>query len=160
MTALRCFALALLLLLFPAVEAAAQGSHVEPNSLVRTTIAGVRREFTLVELRPDSIVLSDGAQQQSRLALSDLDSLHVSAGHRTGGFARFIRGAGKGLLLLGGVGALLGLMDGDDSPGFLSQRAEDKAMIGFVFLGGLGAVIGGLIGLAGDDQRWVPVPIR
>lgn len=156
----RSLVLLLALLLSQAAQAAAQNPVVAPYSKVRTTIGGVKREFTLVELRADSVVLLDRVQRQSRLALSDLDSLHVSTGGRSA-FERFFRGAGTGGLLFGAVGILAGLIDGDDPPSeFLSFSAEEKAVAGFVFLGGLGAVIGGLIGLGGDSQRWVAVPIR
>jgi hypothetical protein len=64
------------------------------------------------------------------------------------------KGIGYGILIGGALGILTGFSMGDDTPGFLSLTAEDKAVIG-LFFGGLGGgVLGGAAGaFSGKDEQ-------
>lgn len=87
------------------------------------------------------------------LPLASITKLHVSLGHRSTG-AGALRGAGIGLLIGGGAGAVVGFASGDDPPGWFSMTAQEKALLLGIGLGGLGAVVGGLVGLAAPGERW------
>ncbi len=81
----------------------------------------------------------------------------------TGSNAR--KGAGIGLLVGAATGAVIGLASGDDpscsGSGWFCWRftAEEKAALGAVGLGGLGAVIGLIAGAASGSERWEKVPL-
>jgi hypothetical protein len=67
--------------------------------------------------------------------------------------SKILEGAGTGLLVFGGVGALLGLASGDDKTGIFGFSAVDKALLGGSLLGIAGLVIGGICGaLSGTDR--------
>lgn len=76
---------------------------------------------------------------------------------------RTLRGAGEGILIGAGAGAaagaVLGLADGDDPPCgdsewcFFNLTAGEKALVGGVLLGGLGAIVGLAVGtVMGSDD--------
>ena len=65
-----------------------------------------------------------------------------------------LRGGAIGLLVGAGVGAVIGLASGDDPRGtFLGLTASEKAGIGAVGLGFVGAVIGYAIASSGKHDR-------
>jgi hypothetical protein len=67
--------------------------------------------------------------------------------------SKFLKGLGQGFLIGAVPGALIGLLSGDDSGGFIRFTAGQKALIGGLFLGLAGATVGGLVGaLAGIDE--------
>ncbi len=74
----------------------------------------------------------------------------------TGSRAR--NGAGIGLLIGAATGAVIGFASGDDPScsGWFCWRftAEEKAALGAIGLGGLGAVIGLIAGAASSSERW------
>ena len=67
-------------------------------------------------------------------------------------FTRHGRGAleelGIGLLSGAAMGALVGFASGDDDPGILAFTAEEKALLGGVFFGGIGGLLGLSFGAA------------
>ena len=67
---------------------------------------------------------------------------------------------GLGLLVGGGIGAVIGLASGDDPPGFLSMSAGEKAGAGGLVLGAGGALVGLVVGIAksGNDREIEPLP--
>lgn len=70
--------------------------------------------------------------------------------------SRFLKGLGFGLLIGGGGGALLGFLSGDDPPGWFSMTAGQKALLGGLAFGILGAPIGGIWGtIKGIDESIV-----
>lgn len=80
----------------------------------------------------------------------------------TGSSAR--KGAGIGLLVGAATGAVIGFASGDDTSscsGWFCLRftAEEKAVLGAVGLGGLGAVIGLIAGAASGSERWQEVSL-
>ncbi|MGB2764622.1 MAG: hypothetical protein WBC02_05650 [Candidatus Aminicenantaceae bacterium] len=67
--------------------------------------------------------------------------------------SKLLKGLGAGLLIGGGSGALLGLLSGDDPPGWFSMTAGQKALIGGLGLAILSAPIGGIWGaIKGIDE--------
>ncbi len=69
------------------------------------------------------------------------------------------KGAGNGFLIGGAIGFVLGLASGDDPPGWFSFTAGEKAAIGAVAFGFIGAVIGSIAGAASPGDRWEEVPL-
>lgn len=61
-------------------------------------------------------------------------------------------GLGIGLLTGALVGITAGLSGGDDPPGLFSWTAEEKATIGGIFLGALGALVGLPVGTAAGSS--------
>jgi len=67
--------------------------------------------------------------------------------------SKFFKGLGYGSLLGVGIGAMLGLAQGDDEPGFMSWKAGDYALILGLAGGVLGGSVGGILGsLEGIDE--------
>ena len=67
--------------------------------------------------------------------------------------SRLFKGLGLGLLSGGGAGAGLGLLSGNDRPGWFSFTAGQKALLGGLAFGSLGAMIGGIYGvIKGMDE--------
>jgi hypothetical protein len=67
--------------------------------------------------------------------------------------SRLLPGLGRGLLIGGASGAVLGLLSGGDQSGFLSFSVGQTALVGALGLGLLGASVGGIIGaIAGIDE--------
>jgi hypothetical protein len=69
----------------------------------------------------------------------------------------FLKGVGLGLLTGGGSGMILGLAGGDDPPGWFSMTAGQKAALGALALGILGAGIGGVGGAIGGIDESIDV---
>ena len=87
----------------------------------------------------------------------------AGVGALLGTSSRVRKRAGIGLLVGAATGAVIGLASGDDPPcsgwfcwGF---TAEEKAALGAIGLGGLGAVIGLIAGAASSGERWEEVPL-
>ena len=69
-----------------------------------------------------------------------------------------LRGGTIGLLVGAGVGAVIGLASGDEPPGafcFLACTAYEKAAIGAVAFGVVGAVIGYAMASSGQHERFL-----
>ena len=150
--------LALLTLLVTASPAFPQALQLEKDARIRTTVGRVKNQFRFQELRSDSLVVVDDRDRTLVLALRDLDSLEVRTGHGSTG-NEFLKGAGWGFLLGGIIGVVLGYADGDDPPGFLAQTADEKAAMGGVVLGVVGALVGGIRALIVGADTWDPVPL-
>lgn len=110
---------------------------------------------TILALDVDSVHLlrADTTQQASfkrgaiiRLEVSD--SVKSRAGRR----------AGQGFLIGAAVGALAGLVSGDDESGFIRFTAGEKAGLLGVFGGGVGALLG-VLGGSSVHERWSPLPL-
>lgn len=126
---------------------------------VRVQAAGMRAVGTVQEVRGDTLVMLGADMRPITLARGDLNRVWVSEGRRSTG-AGIGRGLGLGLLIGGVTGAVLGIADGDDEDGFIALTAEEKAMAGFVALGGAGALVGAIAGAALPGERWKRVDRR
>jgi hypothetical protein len=153
----RSLASALLLFVLLAARGKAQETPpLEPHSRVRTTIAGVKREFTLLELRPDTIRLLDPATnyRELRLAVSEIDSLHVSISNLSPS-RRAARGAVRGILVMGSIGMILGFIEGDDDTReFWSMTGPEKGLLYGTLLGVIGGGVGAIHGALTADRGW------
>lgn len=161
----------LLVLLFSFSGGAVWGQvvPVEPGAYVRLSTgtdargrpAGPKTEGSVIAVTPDSLVLFR-REGTIRIPSQVITRIDVKQGRRPAG-QRVLRGAGFGLLLGGGGGALAGYAMGDDSNcAWVCFSAEDKAMILGVLLGGSGIFVGGIAGGLSRGERWqrVPLPTR
>ncbi len=79
----------------------------------------------------------------------------------------FVTGMGTGLLIGGGIGALIGFASGDDEGGFIAFSAATKALFLGIGLGVPSAIVGGISGAAqgidddyllkGDKEKYMEV---
>jgi len=101
----------------------------------------------LIIVKPNSLLLLDTEGKGVSVDIADIKVIRIVKK------SKLWKGAGIGLLIGGGTGALLGYMSGDDPPDFISFTAEDKALIFGVGLGSIGLLIGGVGGaFAGTDK--------
>jgi hypothetical protein len=137
-----------------AVSPAQAPVSLNAGSRIRIRTQDSTRILILVGFSTDSVVVRHAADAPlETLPLSQIRRLEVSAGKRTPGQG-MRRGLGLGLLIGGGTGIVLGLADGDDDPGIVSFTAGEKAMMGGLFLGGLGGIAGLITGGTYPGEQW------
>jgi hypothetical protein len=137
----------------------ASSQPLAPGSRVRFTYAGDdARTGTLVALTADSLeVRLPGRSQASRMPLSRVMRLDVSNGSE-----RHILATGQlGLLVGVAVGAGIGAVSNVscDANGVGCMSRSDNMMLGGVFLGALGGVVGLIAGLRGSE-KWEHVQLQ
>lgn len=151
----------LLLCLVSCVAPASAGAQSLPTPPARLRMATAELGRspaigTLLAVRGDTMIVRlEDSSDTTALALSNLTRLELSAGRRR----PIVRGMGIGLLAGAAIGAIAGASSGDDRSGFLAFSAEEKAAIGAVFFGGVGAVTGGIIGATRTIERWERVAL-
>lgn len=100
-----------------------------------------------------------GVRGRAPVRCADLERVQLRVG--TGSRARSaLRGAGVGLLVGSVVGAGIGYLafEQDDSDWQIFDRNETTLM-GAVYVGGLSAALGGVIGYVSPKSEWREVPI-
>lgn len=105
----------------------------------------------LLAVKNDEIILMDSFNM-SGITLKSDEIQKITITKKSSIF----KGMGFGLLIGGGSGALLGLASGDDDPGWFSMTAGEKAAMGGLGFGILGALTGGVVGaIKGIDDAVV-----
>ena len=139
-----------------------QSASLEPGMLLRVQARGFDLEGNLVRLEADSLVVWTGTGSTASgpadraIAVSDIDRLELGI-PRSGW-----RGAGRGALWGGLAGSLLGTLIGAgmETDCFLCPSSRGEAVaIGAIFVGGLGAGVGALVGAAFPGTRWESAPL-
>jgi hypothetical protein len=152
-------ALVITALAAPAVLAATPRgvSELVPGRRVRLTAADTRvgpRAGRLISVSPDSLVIAaDSTGGISAIARSEITGIEISRGrtHRVG------RDTGIGFLIGAGSGALLGAISTDPND-FIFNKPADGAVLGAIFLGPIGALVGLIVGVSHlDAERWRPL---
>lgn len=137
------------------VPASAAGKKEGARLAVELT-GGRLAEGELLAVKGRSLVLGDFTDMEAKeLATDEIVRVRIIRK------SRFFPGLGIGLLAGAASGAVLGFISGDDPPGWFSFTAGQKAAMGALGLGLLGAPIGGLAGaIGGTDQRieWAAMP--
>lgn len=113
---------------------------------------------TVVSIGADSLTIDlEGREERLQLPFSSISKIETYIGPSEKG-PLFWKGFGIGFLIGGGVGVLAGYASGDDEPGFVAFTAAGKALFAGVFLGLLGATLGGIVGVANANKQWEEVP--
>ena len=131
---------------------------LQPGTRVRVTHPGEgTRTGTVVALTPDTLeVRLVGHTETSYMPLAQVTRLDVSLGKQR----HLIRAAGIGFIVGGVVGAVAGAADGSSCTGeFLCPGAGGGAVLGGVFVGSLGGIIGLIAGVV-PSERWERVPLE
>lgn len=146
----------LLLLFVAAVPAAAQTATVAAGDKVRVTAASASGRFkaTVLEVRPDALVVRIGEGAPQRIDLSGVQRLEVARGRR----GHVLQGALIGFLPGFAFGAYAGNVLGCDDQG-PDCTDVGAAVAGGLMVGGITAVAGGLVGLAVRSDRWEKVAL-
>ena len=119
------------------------------NTWISFTIDSLKLKGILYELQDSSIVISnslvvknypDGDYELTRIYIREIDKIKTRRTKNTG--RGILIGAVSGIA----IGGIIGLVDGDDPPGWFAMTAGEKATFLGVFLGGCGAITGGAIG--------------
>jgi hypothetical protein len=162
----RALVVAIIIAGLAGTPVSAQGPFsVMPGQRVKVQSPAVAGEFIVRSSSSDTLVLGTMESDETySVPAQSVTHLAVSAGPRS---RRAGAGRGLGLGFLGGavIGAMLGFADGDDKcvEGqwcIFDLSASDKAVLGGVLMGGVGAAIGGLVGAARPGERWQKVPVR
>lgn len=111
-------------------------------------IDGQRIEGELLAVKDTNLILMDSGN------LSGItEDIHEISTIQILKKSKFFKGLGYGLLIGGGSGALLGLLSGDDQEGWVRFSAGEKARMGGIGFGILGASLGGIWGaIEGIDE--------
>ena len=128
-----------------------------PGTRVRVTHPGEgTRTGTVVALTPDTLeVRLVGHAEASHMPLAQVTRLEFSLGRQR----HLMRGAGIGFLIGGTVGAATGAAAGSSCDGeWLCPGAGGGAVLGGVFLGSVGGIIGLVAGVV-PSERWERVPL-
>ena len=128
-----------------------------PGTRVRVTHPGEgTRTGTVVALTPDTLeVRLAGHAEASHMPLSQVTRLDVSLGRQR----HLLRGAGIGFIVGGAVGAATGAAAESDCGGeMFCLGAGGGAVVGGVFLGSVGGIIGLIAGVV-PSERWERVPL-
>jgi hypothetical protein len=157
------FASAMLLLAPAALAGQSASSGLYAGDRVRLKAEHIRGEFDISGISDSTIVLRQPESgRQVEVPLNSIQSLKVRGERRPRGGGA-LRGFGYGLLAGGGGGAIIGYASGDDDPGFFTFTAEEKALIGAIAFGGMGAALGAVIGAAAPGYHWrsvMPAQVR
>ena len=129
-------------------QAARRGAEI---SIIRTD--GGQLEGELITVRGDALVLLvDGLD-----ASVDLGEIsHITVVKKS----HLLEGAGYGLLIGGGAGAVLGLAMGDDKPHFVYFTAGQKALLLGMALGAAGAIAGLIAGAEAGGAQIISMESR
>jgi hypothetical protein len=142
---------------------------LKPGARVRltTSLATTRPSRyvgTVIAVNADTLVLkTEESVPLLMFPLTSLTKLQVSQGRVSRG-ANALKGVGIGLLSGAVVGAVVGYTTGVDEDetydcGFCYTRGTGAAFFAGVF-GGFGLIVGGLMGLGWDNERWQEVPLE
>jgi hypothetical protein len=109
---------------------------------------GQRVKAELLAIKDGRLILMDSSTlSEVTFAVDDIRSIRVFKK------AKVLKGLGLGSLSGGVLGSGLGVLSGDDEPGFFSFTAGEKALIFGAGLAVMGGVIGGISGaIAGTDE--------
>ena len=155
-----CVAMALFATVAGAEDQASPLSTLAAGDRVRVKVLGNRETLTatIESVTADELVLkSMGAAPLLRLSLGQLDQLDVARGSRT----QWRKGAVIGLIPGAVLGGLAGALIQCDP--YASECNPDATLAaagglaGAIIVGGATATVGGLIGLAFKNDRWVRV---
>lgn len=137
-------------MLFTPLFAGSNPPQKEGVELIITTHSGAQHSGRLLWAGDSALALWKGSLPYDReqvkqyafpLRVSEMERLTIVQK------SQFWTGAGVGLLFGGGAGVLLGFISGDDPEDqMMAMSAGEKALAGFIVLGGSSAIIGGLIG--------------
>ena len=160
-------ALAAVLALLPAgltgqtPSGSAQTPALEPGTRLRVQGQGVELSGEFIRWEADTVVLrpksSAGYQAERAIVVTDIRELE--RGVRRTRVHGMERGLAWGGLIGGAVGLLVGA--GAETGCFLCPESRGQALaLGGGVLGGLGAVVGGLVGAIAPGTRWEPVELE
>jgi len=140
------------------VPQALSAQNITPGMRVRVTHPGEGTSTgTLVGLTADTLeVRLEGHSEASHMPLAQVTRLDVSLGKER----RLARFAGIGFLAGGTLGAVTGALAESDCEGELfCAGPAGGAVIGGVFFGAVGGIIG-LIAGAAPSEKWARVPLE
>lgn len=137
----------------PALEAGSTVRLHGPSAATYTLTQSVKPSDTEIVLPPA------GGTARAPLPCADVRRVELRAGSRSR-VRSGLRGAGIGLLVGGVIGAGLGYLSfEEDDSGWEILSREETTLLGAVYLGGVTAVAGGVIGYAAPGSRWQDVPV-
>lgn len=159
---MRCIACCLAVLaLLAARPAASQVRALEEGTRVRVAPTSAPARWivgTVLASGPDSLtLLRADTREPFSLHRGEVDAVQVSVGVRRTG-PTIARYALVGGAIGASAGALLGAMDDTDEGEWEILSRQEMMLIGAVFVGGAGTVVGGLVGWQSAGERWAGIP--
>jgi hypothetical protein len=119
--------------------------------LIITKKNGQQIEGELITVKKDSLLLFTGVDVS--VDISEIKVIKIVKK------SRVLQGIGLGLLIGAGTGALLGFMEGD-RPSQFFHKAEERALVGGIYLGAIGLLVGGTLGFASGIDKTILVEGR
>jgi len=119
--------------------------------LIVTKKDGQQIRGELITVKPNSLLLLNIIGRDVSVGIADIKVIRVVKK------SKVLHGIGLGLLIGGGTGALIGFSGGDDTSGFMSFTAAEKALLGGIFLGAIGLLVGGALGFVSGIDKTILV---
>jgi len=119
--------------------------------LIITKKDGQLIEGELITVKPNSLLLLDAEGKDVSIDIADIKVIRIVKK------SKVLQGIGLGLLIGAGTGALIGFSGGDDPHGFMSFTAAGKALLGGIFLGAIGLLVGGTLGFASGIDNTIQI---
>ncbi|MFZ4620296.1 MAG: hypothetical protein ACOYNS_07045 [Bacteroidota bacterium] len=136
-----------------------QGSSVSINLTNDSIVSG-----ELLSVRSNGLIISTIEGLSESELSNHQSSIIVVQNERiisltVKGTSRILVGSGLGLVIGASGGMILGLMSGDDPPGFMSATAEEKGGMLAVVCGGLGIIFGTIDGIVNSTPERTIEPL-
>ncbi len=139
----------------PVLPVSAQGDSGVRVRITTGAPSGQRKVGTLVSADADTLrFTSSGSGAVQSIPTASVVRFERSRGRRSNAG----RGAVIGGIVGGGLGLLLGIAASADDGGWLTPGPGDVAVV-TLFMGGVGAGFGALLGAASKRDRWESVPL-
>ena len=103
---------------------------------------GIQIAGELITIKPRSLLLLNTEGWDVSVGIADIKVIRIVKK------SKVLPGIGLGLLIGAGTGALMGFLQGDRSDQFLGFTAAEAALMGGIFLGAIGLLVGGTLGFA------------
>lgn len=137
-------------------------TSIVQNIIIKTK-DGIIKEGKLISVS-DSLVIIKPLENESLLEYNKDSTEEYSYLQITSvtiqNDSKVLSGMGTGFLVGAGFGASIGLIDGDDTGGFIGFSAGQKALIGGISLGVVGALIGTAIGAGSSEDEEIIIKTK
>ncbi len=108
-------------------------------------------EGELITVKPNSLLLLDAEGKDVSINVADIKVIRIVKK------SKGLQGIGLGLLIGAGTGAILGYSGGGNPDQLFGFTAAEAALMGGIFLGAIGLLVGGTLGFASGIDNTIQI---